>query len=383
MPANMALQPPNPRYYTAEHEAFRASVRRFFDKEVAPHAEAWDEAGGFPRELYRKAAEAGLLQPGFPEAYGGAPCDAFYRMILFEERAWGGSGGIASGLFSHTIGAPPIAAVGSEAMKARVLPQILSGEKISALAITEPGAGSDVAHLTTAARREGDHYVVNGTKLYITSGMRADFFTVAVRTGGPGAGGVSLLLIEGDTPGLSRTLLKKMGWWASDTAEIVFDNCRVPVENLIGEAGKGFAAITKNFNHDAWHWRPRPAAMRRCASTTHLHGHASATPSASGWPTTRWCATSLSTWLRASKPRVRCWTTLRAGSMMAPHRSHRSPCEEHGHAHVPVLRRPRVQLLGGMGYMRGSRAERLYREVKVMMIGGGGGGDLAARQLGI
>ena len=383
----MTLQPPNPRYYSADHEAFRASVRRFFEKEVAPNAEAWDEAGSFPRELYRKAAAAGLLQPGFPEAYGGAPCDAFYRMILFEERAWGGSGGIASGLFSHTIGAPPIAAVGSEALKARVLPQILAGEKISALAITEPDAGSDVAQLSTSARREGGHYVVNGTKLYITSGMRANYFTVAVRTGGPGSGGVSLLLIEGDTPGLTRTPLKKMGWWASDTAQLFFDGCRVPVENLIGEEGKGFAAITKNFNHerlalaaaacgyaqvcfhDALAWaRERRTFGKRLAD--HQVVRHQLVDMATRIESTRALLDDLAARLDDGAAPV-------AQIAMAKNMATRTFqfCADRA-----------VQLLGGMGYMRGSRVERLYREVKVMMIGGGAEEimkDLAAKQLSL
>ncbi|MGO4328482.1 MULTISPECIES: acyl-CoA dehydrogenase family protein [unclassified Cupriavidus] len=388
MPSHdMILQPPNPRYYTAEHEAFRASVRRFFDKEVAPNAEAWDEAESFPRELYRKAAEAGLLQPGFPEAYGGAPCDAFYRMILFEERAWGGSGGIASGLFSHTIGAPPIAAAGSEALKARVLPQILAGEKISALAISEPAAGSDVAHLATTARRDGDHYVVNGTKLYITSGMRADYFTVAVRTGGPDARGVSLLLIERDTPGFTRTPLKKMGWWASDTAQLFFEDCRVPAENLIGEEGKGFAAIMKNFNHerlalaaaacgyaqvcfhDALAWaRERQTFGKRLVE--HQVVRHQFIDMATRIESTRAMLDDLASRLDDGAAPV-------AQIAMAKNLATQTFqfCADRA-----------VQLLGGMGYMRGSRVERLYREVKVMMIGGGAEEimkDLAARQLGL
>ncbi|RAS12298.1 acyl-CoA dehydrogenase family protein [Cupriavidus alkaliphilus] len=383
----MKLQPSNPRYYSADHESFRASVRRFFETEVAPHADAWDEAGSFPRELYRKAAAAGLLQPGFPEAYGGVPCDAFYRMILFEERAWGGSGGIASGLFSHTIAAPPIAAAGSEAMKARVLPPILSGEKICALAITEPAAGSDVAQLATSARRDGGYYVVNGTKLYITSGMRADYLTVAVRTGGPGAGGVSLLLVEGDTPGLTRTPLKKMGWWASDTAQLFFDDCRVPVENLIGEAGKGFAAITKNFNHerlalaaaacgyaqvcyhDALEWaRVRRTFGKRLAD--HQVVRHQLIDMATRIEATRALLDDLASRLDDGATPV-------AQIAMAKNLATRTFqfCADRA-----------VQLLGGMGYMRGSRVERLYREVKVMMIGGGAEEimkDLAARQLEI
>ena len=178
---------------------------------------------------------------GFPDRYGGSEGDRFMRIIAMQEIARAGCGGVGAGLFSHTIGAPPILHRGSEDMKARVLPQILSGERICALAITEPSGGSDVANLRTTARREGDHYVVNGQKTFITSGMRADVITLAVRTGGPGASGVSLLLVEGRPEGLQRTPLKKMGWWCSDTATLYFDDVRVPVANLIGREGEGFS----------------------------------------------------------------------------------------------------------------------------------------------
>ena len=185
-------------FYTAEHEAFRDVMRRFVAREIEPYAHEWDEAGEFPRELYAKAAEIGLLGLGFPEEYGGVPADQFMKIVASQELARAGAGGVSSSLMSHTIGSPPIARAARPEVKARVLPQVLSGEKISALAITEPGGGSDVANLRTRARRDGDHYVVNGEKTFITSGMRADYLTVAVRTGGEGPGGVSLLLIEGE-----------------------------------------------------------------------------------------------------------------------------------------------------------------------------------------
>lgn len=237
-------------FYGPEHEAFRASVSCFVEREIAAHVDEWDEAGGFPRELYARAAEIGLLGLGFPAEHGGVDADRFMRLVATQEFARCGSGGLAASLFSHTIGAPPIVRRGSAEMKARVLPRILSGEKISALAITEPSGGSDVANLQTRARRDGDVFVVDGAKTFITSGMRADYLTVAVRTGGPGMRGISLLLIEGDTPGLARTPLKKMGWWASDTATLYFENCRVPVANLIGEENAGFRTIMLNFNDE-------------------------------------------------------------------------------------------------------------------------------------
>jgi acyl-CoA dehydrogenase len=163
--------PPSP-FYSDEHEAFRNTVRRFVERELMPHVDQWDEAEEFPRELYRKASAAGLLQLGFPEEYGGVPTDPFFGIIKAEEMARHGSGGLNASLNSHTIGAPPIAALGPEWMKRKVLPEILAGDKISALAITEPSGGSDVANLKSTARRDGDHYVVNGSKMFITSGMR-------------------------------------------------------------------------------------------------------------------------------------------------------------------------------------------------------------------
>lgn len=174
--------------------------------------------------------------------------DLFYGLIAAEELGRAGAGGLTASLMSHTIGSPPIKNEGTLAQKEKYLPDILVGHKISALAITEPSGGSDVANLKTTAVREGDHSIVNGTKTFITSGMRADFYTVAVRTGAPGMGSVSLLLIDRNTPGFARTPLKKMGWWASDTATLYFDNCRVPVENLLGTENLGFQAVMLNFN---------------------------------------------------------------------------------------------------------------------------------------
>ena len=176
-------------FYTPEHEAFRATVRRFVEREIMPFVQMGRSRGVPARAL--QGGGVGLLQLGFPEEYGGVPTDPFLIIMTSEELARHGSGGINASLNSHTIGSPPIAALGPEWMKRKVLPEVLAGDKISALAITEPGGGSDVANLKTTARREGDHYVVNGSKMFITSGVRADYFTVAVRTGGAGAGGVS------------------------------------------------------------------------------------------------------------------------------------------------------------------------------------------------
>jgi acyl-CoA dehydrogenase len=232
------------------HDTFRDAVRRFVAAEIEPHAAAWDEAGGFPRELYRRAAAAGLFGMGLPERHGGTPdADSMHVLIAGIELAQCGSGGVLASLMSQSIAAPPIAALGSVELQQRTLPRILSGEWIAALAITEPCGGSDVAALRTTARRDGDAYVVNGEKTFITSGVRADLYTVAVRTDpvAQGARGISLLVIPRDTAGFSRTPLEKMGWWASDTAHLRFEKVRVPAANLLGAEGEGFRAIMRNF----------------------------------------------------------------------------------------------------------------------------------------
>ena len=217
-------------YYDDSHEAVAMSVRRFVEREIMPHIDDWERAGELPRELHRKAAAAGVLGLGYPDEYGGHSTgfDIFHNMTQSEELARPGAGGLTASLMTHGIGLPPVLALGTDAMKRAVAEPVLAGEKIIALGITEPGGGSDVAQLRTKAERHGDRYVVSGEKTYITSGMRADWLTCAVRTGGPGAAGVSLLLIPMDSPGVSRTRLEKMGWHCSDTASIHFDAVEVP-----------------------------------------------------------------------------------------------------------------------------------------------------------
>jgi acyl-CoA dehydrogenase len=374
-------------FYQPEHEAFRETLRRFVRNEIEPYCNQWDEAGEFPRELYRKAASVGYMGLGFPERYGGSEGDRFMRIIAMQEIARAGCGGVGAGLFSHTIGAPPILHRGPEAMKARVLPQILSGEKISALAITEPSGGSDVANLRTTARREGDDFVINGSKTFITSGMRADFITLAVRTGGPGAAGVSLILVEGQPEGLQRTPLKKMGWWCSDTATLYFDNLRVPAENLIGREGEGFKAIMLNFNDER------------------LHGAAGAISSA------RVCLEEAIAYAKQretfGKPLVQHQVIrhklvdmaqrVEASQAMLEMLTWRLENGDNPVAEICMLKNQAtttmafcaseaVQIFGGAGFLRGVKVERIYREVKVNAIGGGTEEimkDLASRQMGL
>jgi acyl-CoA dehydrogenase len=238
-------------YFEERHAALREKVRAFVAQEIAPHVDAWEASKTFPRELYRKAGAAGFLGLGFPEAYGGTPCDIFHEVVYTEEIIRCGSVGLASSLGSSAIALPPILALGTPAQKERFIPPVLQGAKIAVLAVTEPSGGSDVAHLQTVAEKRKDRYIVNGTKCFITSGTRADMVTAAVRTGGPGAGGISLLVVEAHCPGFSASCgYAKMGWHASDTAEIAFNHCDVPAANLIGEENKGFAGIMVNFQKE-------------------------------------------------------------------------------------------------------------------------------------
>jgi acyl-CoA dehydrogenase len=374
-------------FYTAEHEAWRAVVRRFVENEIEPHAHEWDEAGETPRELYQKAAAIGLLGLGFPEEYGGTPADQFMKIVTSQELARAGAGGVNASLMSHTIGSPPIARAARPEVRARVLPEVLSGKKISALAITEPGGGSDVANLRTKARRDGDHYVVNGEKTFITSGVRADYLTVAVRTGGEGASGVSLLLIEGDTPGLSRTKLKKMGWWASDTASLHFDDCRVPVTNLIGEEGQGFKLIMHNFNSERMGMAASCTAYARvCVEDAIAYAKERKT---FGKPIAqhqviRHKLVDMAQRVAASQAMLEmlAWRLGEGESPVAEICMMKNQATQT----MAYCASEAVQIFGGAGFMRGIKVERIYREVKVNAIGGGTEEimkDLASRQMGL
>lgn len=373
-------------YYTADHEAFRDQMRRFVDREIAPHATAWDEACEFPRELYRKASAVGLLQLNFPEEYGGVAADRFFAIIAGQELARAGSGGVAASLMSHTIGAPPVAKLGAEHLKRRVLPPVLAGEKIAALAVTEPGGGSDVANLKTTARLDGDHYVVRGEKTFITSGLRADFFTVAVRTGGPGMAGISLLLIDRDTPGFSRTPLQKMGWWASDTATLHFDDCRVPAENLIGRENAGFMGIMLNFNDERLGLAASAIGFARTAydeALDYARQRETFGKRLLGHQVIRHKLVDMAQRIEASQAMLEriAWALDQGESPIA------ALCllKNQATQTMAFCASEAVQILGGAGYMRGAKSERIYREVKVNAIGGGTEEimkDLASRQLG-
>ena len=384
--------PPAPHYFTPEHAQFRATLRDWVAREITPHVNAWDEAEGFPRSLYRSAAAIGLLGLGYDEQYGGTPGDLFYHLILSEELARPGCGGVAASLMSHSIGLPPIARHGSAELKARLIPPVLAGELIGALAVTEPGGGSDVAALKTTAVLDGDHYVVNGEKVFITSGMRADVITVAVRTDAAnrGPGGISALVVMGDTPGLTRTKLDKMGWWASDTAHLRFDNCRVPAAQLLGQEGKGFRIFMANFNGERLGMAAQAVGYAECCFEEALDWARQRHTFGSPLVERQVIRHKLMDMLRAIDV-ARCHVYDLAWRVQHESGDPNQLVARIAMAKVESTRCMQfcadaaVQILGGMGFMRGTRSERIYRECKVMMIGGGSEEimkDLASRQLG-
>lgn len=383
-----ALRPPSP-FFTESHHAWRRELRKFIDREIAPNVDAWDEAGFVPRDVFLKAGAFGLLGAGYPEKYGGwtEGVDRFHGIVTSEEMARSGAGGVSAALMIHGIGLPPILAIGTDEMKAEIAPPVLRGEKQISLAITEPSGGSDVASLQTRAERKGDHYVVNGAKMFITGGMTSHWATVAVRTGGPGAGGVSLLLIDLNAKGVTRTSLKKQGWWASDTAAIYFEDVEVPHDNLIGVENNGFAGVMMNFNgerlgmasgslasaraciEDAAEWaRERRTFGKRLADHQVIR-HKIAQMVQRVRASTAWL--DLCAW------RVQNGETPVVDLALLKVQATET---------LEFCAREASQILGGAAYMRGGRIERIYREVRVNAIGGGSEEimrDLAARQLGL
>jgi acyl-CoA dehydrogenase len=377
-------------------EALTDTLKRFTLERIAPNVAAWDEAGEFPRELYREAASLGLLGLGYPEALGGTPAPFALRNAASETMAHhSGSGGLMASLFSLNIGLPPLLRHGTPELQQEVIPDVLRGEKIAALAITEPGAGSDVAGLRTTARRDGNEWVIDGEKVFITSGMRADWITMAVRTGvtgSKGAGGMSMILVPGDVAGLSRSKLDKMGWWCSDTAHLRMDRVRVPARYLLGEEGGGFKIIMSNFNGE------------RLGMSAMALGFAQACfDEALDWSRQRKTFGSALVEKQVIRHKLvdmqmriastRAW--LHAVTALADEGKLESDpdcvaqvcmLKNHSTQTMQFCADQAVQILGGMGFMRGTKSERIYREVKVMMIGGGAEEimkDLAARQLNL
>lgn len=360
-------------HFDESHRILRQTVSRFVQREIKPFVEQWEEEGEFPRELYGQAAEAGFLGVGYPEEWGGAGGDIFHEVVVTEELTRSGSGGLAAGLMSHSIALPPILALGTPEQKGRFVRPVLEGRKIAALGVTEPGCGSDVANVRTRAVRDGEEYVVNGRKTMITSGPRADQVTLAVRTGEAGYKGVSLLVVETDRPGFSVSRkLKKMGWWASDTGELVLEDVRVPTDNLLGREGDGFHGLMHNFQKERFYLCLMANTTAQLALEEALQyakvREAFGRPLV-GFQVTRHKLADMAVLVEVSRE-----FTYRVGALIQAGRDavtevsmakvfSADVCDRVCHA--------AVQIHGGYGYMREYLVERLYRDSRILSLGGG------------
>ncbi len=364
---------PHQEYFTKAHDLLRKAVREFVKKEIVPYVNEWEEKGRFPRELYKKIADVGYNSISYPEELGGSDGDIFENITVSEELCRSGSMGLAASLGSHGISLPPIINHGTKEQKEKYVRPVIAGDRVSALAITEPSGGSDVANLKTTAERDGDHYIVNGSKTFITSAIDADQITCAVRTGSEGAHGISFLIIEKDTSGYSLSEpLKKMGWWASNTAEIYFDNCRVPVKNLIGEENQGFYYIMENFESERLHlciMANMTSEMCLEESIKYTKKREAFGKPLAGFQVTRHKLADMATMLEASKE----FTYRVAAKMNAGVNQTKeiSMAKNFACSVSDKVTYDATQIFGGYGFIREYLVERLYRDNRILSIGGG------------
>lgn len=387
-------------YYGEQHRKWRQKCRKFVEDELVPHVDKWDEEGDFPvQQLRLKAYEAGLYGATWPKEYGGTPpegseghwhgswdavkVDPFFDLIMWDELARCGSGGVLASLFVPTnIGLPPILVYGSDELKSRIARPCITGVKSCCLSVTEPGGGSDVGSIQTSATREGDCFVVNGAKKWITGGMKAEYFTVLCRTSshGPGQNSASMLVLERGMPGITTTRMKTQGWWASNTTFVEFDNVRVPMRNLVGTEGKGFKYTMINFNHERFVLTVQMLrfaricfedavsfARRRKTFGKRLIDHQVIRHKV-GEMAMRLEGTHRQLENYAYQVKCGCSEELLGGYMAL--------IKVGGSKLMEYCAREASQIFGGQSYTRGSasagsRVERIYREVRVMAIGGG------------
>ncbi len=373
-------------WHTPEREELRKTVRAFAEREVLPNVDEWERSGDLPRELHRKAGEAGLLGAGLPESVGGGGGDGADAVVICEEMHQSGSpGGVFASLFTCGISVPHMIASGDERLIETYVRPTLRGELIGSLAITEPGGGSDVGHLTTRAVRDGDDYIINGAKTYITSGVRADYVVTAARTGGPGAAGVSLIVVDKATPGfeVSRKL-DKMGWRSSDTAELSYTDVRVPAANLIGAENTGFLQIAAAFVSERVGLAAQAySSAQRCLDLT-----------------VDWCRNretfgkpliarqQVQNTLAEMARRIdvaRVYTRHLVERQLASGAASAATSDSETNSLITQVcfakntavetgewvANAAVQLFGGMGYMAESEIERQYRDMRILGIGGG------------
>ena len=363
-------------YFTAEHEMLRESLRRFVAERVVPVADQWEAAGMVPREVLREMGRLGFLGMRFAEEYGGAGLDTMATVVLAEELARSTYGGFAVTVLVHTdMASPHLHHAGTPAQKAKYLPALIAGDKIAAVAMTEPDAGSDLASMRTTARRDGDAWVLNGAKLFITNGVHGDVFFVAAKTGNPSTRNhqVSMFIVEKGTPGFAVARpLKKHGWLSSDTAELAFDNCRIPANNLLGEEHRGFYALMNNLQNE------------RIVLGAQAMGEASrALEITLDWVTQRrafgtrlWDKQAIRHRLAMLAARVAAVKALIYNTAWRDAQGQKvvsevSMVKALAGELVNEVMYDCVQFHGGMGYMRESAIERMARDARVQSIGGG------------
>jgi acyl-CoA dehydrogenase len=363
-------------YFSAEHEMLRAQVRRFVESEIKPQALAWEEQGYVPREVLRRMGALGFFGIRYPARYGGSEMDAVASVIFAEELGRSTFGGVAVTALVHAeMASIHVFNAGTEAQKDKWMPRIIAGEVITALAVTEPDAGSDVKGIRTRARRDGDSYVLDGAKMFITNGVYADLYCVAAKTDGASAGSkaVTMFLVEKGTPGfkVSRTL-DKHGWRSSDTAELHFDGCRVPAVDRLGEEGHGFYAIMKNFQNE----RTIIGAMAMGEAQTALDLTLDYVRTRKAFGAPLWEKQTIRQRLAmlAAKVEAGCQLVYHAGwlaSQGIDATKEVSMVKAYCGELVNEVMYDCVQFHGGMGFMRESTIERMARDARVQAIGGG------------
>jgi acyl-CoA dehydrogenase len=360
-------------YETAEHELLRDQIARFIAKEVEPHAAAWEDAGMVPREVLRRMGQAGLLGLMYDGQYGGGEGDALTNLVFAEALSQSTFAGFIITVLVHTdMASPHLHHAGTPAQKARYLPGVTSGELITAVGISEPGAGSDVAGIRTHARREGDEWVINGTKMFITNGVHANLYFVAAKTG-PGRRDMSIFIVEKGTPGFSvGRALKKTGWLSSDTAELIFDNVRIPAGNLLGEENKGFYSVMQNFQTE----RIALGAMAVGHCTRALEITLDYVKQRQAFGGTLWDQQTIRQRLSMLDAKTRAarqfmyhcaWSVTQGHDIVQEVSMLKALTGELVNEVVQTCQ----QFHGGMGFIRETAIERLWRDARVLAIGGG------------
>ncbi len=363
-------------YFTEEHRMIADQIRQFVEKEVMPFGEEWEEAEQVPREPLRKLGELGLLGMRHPEEYGGSNLDALSSVVLAEQLGYSTFGGFTATVTVHTdMASPHLTRYGTDEQKQKYLPSIITGETVTAIAVTEPDAGSDVASMRTIARRDGNHYILNGSKMFITNGVYGDLVFVAARTDpeAKGSQGISMFIVEKGTPGFSvGRKLKKTGWWCSDTAELVFEDCRLAADCLLGAENKGFYSIMDNFQNERLIIGAiclGEASKALELTLDHVRQRQAFNGTLWDQQTIRQRVSMLCSKLEAGRQLVYHTASLDAKGLdcILQVSMVKAYCAEL----LNEIMYDCVQFHGGMGYMRETAVERMSRDARVLAIGGG------------